>query len=76
MKSSEDRPQALREMLIRGEESGIAEYSYKEFIAELDEKTHEVKHAQQWLDQNKKAIAVYNKSVNEIGVFSDWLRLF
>jgi antitoxin ParD1/3/4 len=50
MKSSEDRPQALREMLIRGEESGIAEYSYKEFIAELDEKTHEVKHAQQWLD--------------------------
>ncbi len=35
-----------------------------------------VKHAQLWLDQNKNAIAAYNKSVNEIGVFSDGLRFF
>ncbi len=76
MKSSDDRPQTVRQMLIRGEESGVAEYSHKEFIAELDEKRHQVKHAQLWLDQNKNAITEYNKSVNEIGVFSDGLKLF
>jgi antitoxin CcdA len=32
--------------------------------------------AQQWLDQNKNAIAVYNKSVDGNGVFSDGLREF
>lgn len=34
------------------------------------------KQTQLWLEQNKKAIAAYNKSVNEIGVFSDGLRGF
>ncbi len=34
------------------------------------------KQAQLWLEQNKKAIAAYNKSVNEDGVFSDGLRGF
>jgi antitoxin CcdA len=32
--------------------------------------------AQQWLDQNKNAIAAYNKSVDGNGVFSDELRNF
>jgi antitoxin CcdA len=32
--------------------------------------------AQQWLDQNKNAIAAYNKSVDGNGVFSDELRSF
>lgn len=34
------------------------------------------KQAQLWLEQNKNAIAAYNKSVNEIGVFSDGIRGF
>jgi antitoxin CcdA len=34
------------------------------------------KQAQLWLEQNKKTIAAYNKSVNEDGVFSDGLRGF
>jgi antitoxin CcdA len=32
--------------------------------------------AQQWLDQNKNAIAAYNKLVDGNGVFSDELRSF
>jgi antitoxin CcdA len=32
--------------------------------------------AQQWLDQNKNAIAAYNKSVDGNGAFSDELRSF
>lgn len=34
------------------------------------------KQAQLWLEQNRKAIAAYNKSVDEIGVYSDGLRGF
>jgi antitoxin CcdA len=34
------------------------------------------KQAQQWLEKNKNAIAAYNKSVDETGVFSDGLRSF
>jgi antitoxin CcdA len=34
------------------------------------------KQAELWLEQNKKAIAAYNKSVDEIGVFSEGLRGF
>lgn len=34
------------------------------------------KQSQQWLDQNKSAIAAYNKSVDESGVFSEGLRSF
>lgn len=34
------------------------------------------KQAQLWLDQNKDAIAAYNQSVDEQGVFSDGLRSF
>jgi len=30
----------LRTMLEEGEQSGIAEYSYEEFISELDNKNH------------------------------------
>ena len=32
--------------------------------------------AQQWLEQNKEAIAAYNQSVDEQGVFGDGLRSF
>lgn len=32
--------------------------------------------AQQWLEQNRNAIAAYNKSVDENGAFSDNLRSF
>jgi antitoxin CcdA len=35
-----------------------------------------IKQAQQWLDENKSAIAAYNKSVDDNGVFSDGLRSF
>ncbi|HWV14095.1 MAG TPA: type II toxin-antitoxin system CcdA family antitoxin [Cellvibrio sp.] len=34
------------------------------------------KQAQQWLKQNSNAIAAYNQSVDENGVFSDDLRSF
>ena len=34
------------------------------------------KQAQQWLEQHKSAIAAYNKSVDDKGVFSDGLRSF
>lgn len=34
------------------------------------------KQAQLWLEQNKNAIAAYNKSVDEAGVYSDGLRSF
>lgn len=34
------------------------------------------KQAQLWLEQNKNAIAAYNKSVDEAGVFSDGVRGF
>ena len=34
------------------------------------------KQAQQWLEQNKNAIAAYNKSVSKHGVFGDDLRSF
>lgn len=40
-------------------------------IAQLKEKQ-----TQLWLEQNKKAIEAYNKSVDERGVFSDGLRGF
>lgn len=35
-----------------------------------------VKQTQEWLKKNKQAIAAYNKSVEESGVFSDGLRSF
>lgn len=37
LEDSESKLQALRQMLIQGEESGIAEYNYQDFLAELDE---------------------------------------
>lgn len=37
LEDSESKLQALRQMLIQGEESGIADYNYKDFLAELDE---------------------------------------
>lgn len=36
LEDSESKRQALRQMLIQGEESGIAEYNYKDFLSELD----------------------------------------
>ena len=39
LEESESKLQALRQMLIQGEESGIAEYNYQEFLAELDNLT-------------------------------------
>jgi antitoxin ParD1/3/4 len=40
LEDSESKLQALRQMLIQGEESGIAEYNYKDFLVELDEHKH------------------------------------
>lgn len=37
LEDSESKLQTLRQMLIRGEESGVADYNYKDFLAELDE---------------------------------------
>lgn len=37
LEDSESKLQALRQMLIQGEESGVAEYNYQNFLAELDE---------------------------------------
>lgn len=37
LEDSEHKLQALRQMLIQGEESGIAEYNYNDFLNELDE---------------------------------------
>ncbi|MBR7746291.1 type II toxin-antitoxin system ParD family antitoxin [Undibacterium baiyunense] len=38
LEDSESKLQTLRQMLIHGEESGVANYNYKDFLAELDEK--------------------------------------
>ena len=40
LEDAESKLQALRRMLIQGEESGIADYNYKDFLAELDEQKH------------------------------------
>ena len=37
LENSETKLQALRNMLKEGEQSGIADYSYDSFIAELDD---------------------------------------
>ncbi len=37
LEDSEHKLLALRQMLIQGEESGIAEYNYNDFLNELDE---------------------------------------
>ena len=39
LEDTENKLEALRQMLTDGEESGIAEYSYSEFIEELDNET-------------------------------------
>ena len=40
LEDAESKLNALRQMLIDGEESGIAQYSYAEFISELDEENN------------------------------------
>jgi antitoxin ParD1/3/4 len=37
LEDSESKLQTLRQMLIHGEESGVANYNYQDFLAELDE---------------------------------------
>ena len=37
LEDSENKLQVLRQMLIQGEESGVADYNYQDFLAELDE---------------------------------------
>lgn len=37
LEDSESKLQALRHMLIQGEESGVAEYNCQDFLSELDE---------------------------------------
>lgn len=37
LEDSESKLQALRQMLVQGEESGIANYNYNDFLSELDE---------------------------------------
>ena len=37
LEDSENKLQALRQMLIQGEESGSAKYNYNDFLNELDE---------------------------------------
>jgi antitoxin ParD1/3/4 len=39
LEDTESKLQALRHMLAEGEDSGIAEYSYETFVAEMDEPT-------------------------------------
>lgn len=39
LEDTENKLQALRQMLVAGEQSGIADYTYTSFIAELDEKS-------------------------------------
>lgn len=39
LEDTESKVQALRHMLAEGEDSGIAEYSYETFVAEMDEPT-------------------------------------
>ena len=40
LEDSESKLQALRQLLIQGENSGIADYNYKDLLAELDEQKH------------------------------------
>ena len=40
LEDAESKLNALRQMLIDGEECGIAQYSYAEFISELDEENN------------------------------------
>jgi antitoxin ParD1/3/4 len=37
LEDSESKLQALRQMLVHGEESGITHYNYNDFLSELDE---------------------------------------
>lgn len=37
LEDSETKLQTLRKMLVEGEESGIANYNYKDFLSQLDE---------------------------------------
>ena len=37
LEDSESKLQTLRQMLVHGEESGVANYNYQDFLAELDE---------------------------------------
>ena len=39
LEDTESKLYALRRMLVEGEESGTAEYSYDTFVAELDEES-------------------------------------
>jgi antitoxin ParD1/3/4 len=39
LEDSESKLNALRHMLIEGEQSGAVDYKYEAFIAELDERT-------------------------------------
>jgi len=38
LEDNESKLSTLRRMLLEGEQSGIADYSYERFIAELDER--------------------------------------
>lgn len=40
LEDSESKLQVLRQMLVQGEESGVADYNYKDFLSELDEQNH------------------------------------
>ena len=40
LEDSESKLQTLRQMLIHGEESGVANYNCKDFLAELDEQKY------------------------------------
>jgi len=42
LEDTEHKLEALRQMLSDGEESGIAEYSYDEFITELDDESKRI----------------------------------
>lgn len=40
LEDNESKLNTLRRMLVEGEESGIADYNYETFIAELDESSN------------------------------------
>ena len=41
LENSENKLETLRRLLEKGEQSGIADYSYEAFLAELDEEAHQ-----------------------------------
>ena len=68
------KKEALRKTLIKGEESGFAEYSLERINRELDEESEKLE--ERWLEENKGAIDDYNEHIKKDGVFGSRKRRF